>query len=379
MSPTNRQSSNRMGGRRFALLILACTAILYVVGELEFSPTVQTDSTRFRLGRLATISIADAQGPLDAFPEMSSGTIYVADHAQKRVGKVRWQAEGQVSWKPVDATDCVASYEPIEMIPMASRPYVLLLSCGNLHVLDKSTLDLQRKMSVDQEGWTSSIVLSPNERLLVTRTSRREGVVVQVFRTDDWTKVATWSANLSTMQFSPDGKHVASVFRRNPDPGARRATECGMTFFDLFSGRIDREWFHRIGDESCPGYVYAFLPNDSTRLLSDNFREGGVSEWDPINGRHLRRLEYEGRRHPRWLSVSHDGKLVAASLLWPRSSESPAYSMVIWDLASGKPVYQVPFEITDDPIQRARFSSEGNHILLVRSNRVELYTYELSE
>ncbi len=364
-----------------ALVILGTVALAAVYLRPDRSSSSRAVGN-LKLTQLASVKMASSVGPLGAFVEVSSGIFFIVDSGGRKLSRVDWNLGQEVKWVSLDDRPCSSTHELIDAVyVMKKMPYLLVLYCNRLSVVNKLTLVEERALTGNHGDWLYGLAVSPDENLL-TLTSKRKtsnSVSVRVYRTDSWASISSWNAPaINKLEFTPDGKLVATVFVRNQDARALEASECGMTFYDFASGGVTREWIQSVDAGPCPGSNFMFLPDNPERIISGNRREGGAAIWDAKMGPLLHKLPVEGYRVPLWLSLSHDGMLVAADLRWPRTGTGPEYDLMIWDLTRGKAVYQVPAE-GDDPILSVRFSPEGNYVVFVRSNRVELYEYTLKE
>lgn len=335
---------------------------------------------KLALELVAKLDLGEDPKVYDVVGEIQSGKLFVLDMAGRKVAKVDLKRPMPPHWIALEGASC-SSPERLEAGALVKKAsYLFVLYCGKVAVLDGHNLAHVTDLTGDPGHGAYDFAVSPDERLVAVAfirdfTTERS---IRIFRISDWKLHAKFDAKITTLQFTPDGRYLTTVFARNPDPRARKASECGMTYFNITSGEKVHEWSRSVKDPPCPEDTFSFLPGRPNEMFCDDFSGGGISLWDSETGVLLRSLRVGSNRRPFWLSASSDGRLVAGDFVWPESSRGPRYDLVVWELKHGEVIHRIESSYGDDRIVRARFSSEGNFVLLIFPKRIELHRYTLA-
>ena len=358
---------------------LSLLFLLVSLGDLGLHQDCSlTGNANFRLEIVAEKTLLGTSGEVAVQLDDGLQGFYVADRKDKRVGRIGWEREGQLEWVLLDKTNCSSPLQPIEVMRVLGKwPYVIVLYCDTVVLLDKITLTPVRTFNPNPREWVFSIATSFDGQFIATgsrKETEREDRV-RVLRTMDSSIVAEWQGSMLSLQFMPDGQHLATVFARNPDSSALRATDCGVAIYEVSSGKKVVEWTRSTTDPPCPESLFALPPDTSGRLISKNFYQGGMAVWEAKTGRLVRRLAGGGGRVPQWISISHDGRFAGADLIRPEDNNGPRYELIVWNIEDGRVVYAVPADGCGDPILDAQFSSQGNYLAVARATSIQLYRY----
>lgn len=322
-----------------------------------------------------------SQDRIDTDFDSTSGELYLWASNSGRILRGNWKTRQIGDWVTLDSTGCSSSLDVHiwEISAMRSRPYLIVLNCYHIEVLDKTTLARVRIVDTPDQSKVFGFVLSPNEeQLVVTSQESRDNWTASVYDTTSWTALRKWSINNAS--FTADGQQVATLIDQRQDPSSRVFDECGVAFYDVRTGEKVTQWVKSTNDPGhvCPGGNLYFRKDHPGRMVTDDFPNSAVSEWDMQTGALLQHLVSDvGAGGPPpgadCMSLSYDGDLVA--IVRTRHEVGTEYGFTIWNLQSGKVVYEIPLKYQDDPVRCVRFSSNGTHIAFVHSDRVEIYEY----
>jgi WD40 repeat protein len=185
---------------------------------------------------------------------------------------------------------------------------------------------------------------------------------------------------MNNATFTADGLQVVTLISQRQNPSSTVLDQCGVAFYDVQTGEKISQWVKNVDDPGhvCPGGDLYFRKNHPGHMVTDDFANSAVSEWDMQTGALLQHLPSnvgEGGPPPGTdcMSMSYDGDLVA--VVRTRREVGIEYGLTIWNLQTGKTVYEVPLSQQSDPVQCVRFSPDGMHVAFVHSDRVEIYEY----
>jgi WD40 repeat protein len=152
--------------------------------------------------------------------------------------------------------------------------------------------------------------------------------------------------------------------------------------YDPSSGKMASQVVARTNEENvgCPSFPLYFRASEQSQVIVDDGVQSAVSEWDVATGKLIRYLKDETTGpgpapYTDSLSLSFDGRLVA--VVRSRTEGIPDYSITVWDLSDGKPVYHTLARSVSDPIRGIYFSPYGKIVAFVYRDHVEVYQYDV--
>jgi RNA polymerase sigma factor (sigma-70 family) len=207
-------------------------------------------------------------------------------------------------------TQIAVSADGKSIIAVRARKYV--------SVWDTATgkLSQTRKLSLDDRGFSSLAVISPQGRWLATYTFRDPGLTLWDLRTAEKkpTFIVRDAGEFSRVEFSPDGKRLAAVCSFNKGQA--------VYVWDVDAGR--QVWQKRF--DTFRGILnLTFGPNGKHLLVSFEASVAGTSCWNLDTGQRLwQNKEFE----PFSMVLTRSGRIIAQEALKMKSL----------DLATGLPV-----------------------------------------
>jgi WD40 repeat protein len=258
---------------------------------------------------------------------------------------------------------------------------MILAKCSHIEVREKSTLSLVQTIEPQDQFEIYLFTLSPDERwITVTSRKSRDEWTTRLYDTANWNLLREW--DIDNAFFVADGGQLASGFRQRRTPASRYIDQCGVAFYDINTGQKLLQWIRDMYDDAqaCPDWHLFFRGPQSSRMVTSDFGRSAVIEWDAHNGALIQQLGSKIKTvgpapNDECMSLSYDGNLVA--IVWLRTEWGAEYGMTIWDLRTGKAVYELPLPEKRDPVLCVQFSSDGSHIAFVHSDRVEIFEYDL--
>ncbi len=189
----------------------------------------------------------------------------------------------------------------------------------------------------------SSAEFSPDGKLLAWTTVFE----IHLWRLGEEREFSTipspfWGGELACLAFSPDGRELATGALRGKFGGCRHA-------IDLPSA---------VGTQP---FSLAGTPDQ---------RRQGIALWEVKTGRMLRKLD---QRDVWAIAFSPEGKLLAAGSNVGRPFRGP--KLVLWDVATGRPVWGTFADGKFDSVLAVRFSPDGSRI--VASNAGKAYVLDV--
>jgi len=321
--------------------------------------------------------------PMDVTPGFSGqDDLYLFDSAAGKIQKINWQTGERTNWGTLDPSGC-SPLEPhiLSVAAIRQSEQLIIQNCGRIELLDKNSLKPIREIANSERHTLHGFNLSPSEKFLVVTAKVERKQSLLVFRTSDWTNVREW--DLDDGQIAPDDRTLVTTFARRKNPASLAADECGFRSYDVNSIRAISEFVRSAteNDDVCPDYPGPFVPGQPHFIITTDSLRGGISEWDWTKGLLIQHLvsKVQSTGPPQSvesLSVSSNGQL--AAVVTSRREWGLEWGLTIWDLPKGEAVYEVPLGRHPDPILRARFYETVNKLILVHSNRLEIFEYQLA-
>jgi WD40 repeat protein len=385
-----RTEENNLRRRCFSPAQLVCTSTVLLVGftftsidgfssHLDASPDPKT-ALNLRLVATIPVKISDIHAEVSL--ESVSGELYLYGF-DPTVRRSNWKSEQSADWKTLDLTSCPSPSDAsfFNFVPMRTRPYLIVTKCSHLEILDKATLAVVQTLSPPSQFKTSGFEISPDERhIAVNSWKNKDESKTRLYDTADWKLVQEW--NLGNGYFVADGQQLASNVYELKSPSSIVLDVCGVAFYDIQTGQRVSQWTLDTDDPNhvCPEQPLLFPRDGSGHMVTGDFGRSAISAWDSHNGGLLQHLKSKIKTGgpPPWLeciSLSHEGNF--AAVVWVRTEWSVEFGLTIWDLRTGKAVYELPLPEKRDPVLSVQFSSDGNHVAFVHHDRVEIFEYDV--
>lgn len=329
---------------------------------------------------VASITLPASREPMGARLESIAGELYLIDAVGRRIEMVNWKTGERGDWRTLDPSSCSTTQRNyVYAVIMRTRPYIAVLNCNAIELLENKTLRHSQTVAENDDYRIDGFELSPDERLLSVFVNRQGKLATRVYETDNWKLVR--ELDLDHGHFGPNGRTIMIGFARSKKASSHGAAdECGLQFYDINSGQRISEFARSAdgNDDVCPRKSGQFLPGQPNRLITDDPLRAAISEWDLSNGKlvqHLSsKIENPGPApSTESLDISFDGKFAAA--VRSRQEWNSEWGTTIWDLTTGTKVYEIALAHSKDPILRARFSTDGNNLVFVYSDRADIYEY----
>jgi RNA polymerase sigma factor (sigma-70 family) len=183
----------------------------------------------------------------------------------------------------------------------------------------------------DHKNWLSTVAFAPTGKIVAT--AERDGMV-RLWDTATGKKLREFRGHpdgVLTVAFSPDGRIVTG------------AAEAHIRLWEVASGN---QLQVRQGHQE---RVTAVAHAPDGKLIATGAWDGTVRIWDAASAKEVRKIEPSARAYINGVDFSRDGKLL---LVASRDSDNHQYSLVLWEVATGKQVRTLPGE-------HAVFSPDG--------------------
>jgi WD40 repeat protein len=338
----------------------------------------QVPNQQFDVKLLWTILLPADRDDIIVDLDSATGDLYIAGRVSGRIRHANWKTKELGDWATLDSTGCKPHELHIsQMSPMRSRPYVVAKNCVGVTILDKATFVPVRTINAPDAFETYSFDLSSNEdQVIVISRKSRDVWTTRLYETSSWNFLREWPLN--NAQFLPDGKRLATGVYLRSNPSLKDDDRCGVAFYDVKTGERTSQWSKQMPG-TCPQYRFSFPNGRPGRMVTDDYSQSAISEWDIANGTLLQHLPSNigpGGPPPvaECISLSYDGTL--AAVVRARFEWYAEYGLTVWNLESGKALYELPLGPKTDPVQCIQFSSNGKNIAFVHSDRVEVFEYD---
>jgi hypothetical protein len=352
---------------------------------LTRTPQQKTAGTTLELTPAGSaISIRSAA--LDAVFDTKPETLYMVDRSTAQLRKVNWKTGEKSNWTSLLSPACPrADLGPL--VPLFHTRHLLLLNCGRVELRESDALAKPTILAGDAERPAMDYALSPDQGLLAVALIQKGSgdTYVRLIDTTDWAMVSQWPARVTSLKFSPAGDLLVSTFARNIENSSLFAGECGMSFFEVPSGKVAFEWSRKINGDICPQSPFFFVDKRPDSIAANESANGAIAIWSSRDGKLLRRLsDQDGEWGPapslESFAISRDGRLIAVCRSWPAEDSSLTENRLeIWDLVTGKEVYKTGRSTEPSTTVMVNFSQTEDKIVFVSSNSVYIFDYRLLE
>jgi hypothetical protein len=373
----------------FGLLVTAvCLILLYPLLRAGAGSRV---GEALSLKRIATFRVPLGLEPAEVIVDSKANEIYVADLKLGKVLHASLTQSDSGKWVNIDFTGCSGYGAPIdELHLMRMQPYLLVLVCNRILLLDRRSLSLRSVVaSGGDQFYFHEFDVSPDEHFIAvtgyekTKPGTPTVTKSRVYRLEGESATMLYEASFGDTDayYTPDGKMLATTYDRGSTPGANE--DCGLEFYDTVTGKRIGGWrstAKSTGGAICPGRPLQFLGQGSDRLITDDVVSPALSVWDVYIGKLLQHLSSK-MEHPgpapttESLSISADGRLVAVVRF--QGEWGAEYGMTIWDLSTGRALKEIPVGLHRQIILGTYFSSSGDQVAFTFMDHVDVYEYSL--
>jgi len=348
------------------------------INDIKFSP----DGTRFAVATTIGIWMYDAKtgteiSLLKGERQDIIGVAFSADRGlvtgANSKGKIsRWNADtGELLG--IFANEKEESFHSVVFSEDGTKLASTSLVSRGEDILDKVHLwnlgdnathtSTVRNIDLDfKEKNTSSIALSPDNRLLATGTSEEDKDSIQVWNADTGERLLTLARKehgpIKSLAFSPDGKTLAScdfdsIHLWDMDTATSRAT-----FRTTFGLRALA--FSPNGERLASGY------DDSVYLWNTTLKQQGlqgkINQYTPM-------LKLKGHKEDvSTLAFSPDGKILL--------SGGEDGTIRAWDTTNGQQLYTCPGHVGD--VSDVAASEERNTLISIHSREDQLLQWDIN-
>jgi hypothetical protein len=365
-----------------ALLFLSLFVASWTFSRQHFAPHVEHENQSLNMSLIASVKLPSTTEAMSLTPGFGENELYLTDLVSGRVQKINWKTGEQGARSTLDTAGC-SSFEPhVSSVATIKRAQQLLVqNCGRIQLLDKDSLIPIREIIDSKQRSLHGFNLSPSEQFLLVGATMGRKQSILAYRTADWTLAREW--DFENGSISADDRTYVMTFTRRTNPASFAADECGFRLYDVNSGQKTAEFVRssKENDDVCPDYPGPFVPGQPRHMITTDSLRGGISEWDLSNGRLIQHLVSKRSAGPppgvESLSISHDGRLLA--VVTARRELGVEWGLTIWDLSSGRTVYETPLGRQSDPVMRAYFCGNANELILIHPSRLEVFEYQLAK
>lgn len=280
---------------------------------------------------------------------------------------------------------CAESVPPfmgLHFVPDTS--YGLVRHCHSLYVVDLENRRVVKQLLDGQKRVLRSVSTCPQCEYVAVYSNRPDGTdyKVELFDRHTWRVHTAWAADISELQFTPDGRYlVANFFRGKPgEPPDLFADLCGMEILDPLSGAKVSGWSRNAQTETCPHSTFRLIPDTEYLAISDELSSRSIPVWDVKSGTIVRRiLNNQDGRVSAPLAVSPGGEWVVA-----RVADDPVEVLFnqdfkVWNMKTGHLVYESPRYLQlfsprlGVPPVSFQFSPDGQYLLVNKYDHIRIY------
>lgn len=308
---------------------------------------------------------------------LQGSRLQVINWRQKRIVASRRYAESYCQGDPY--------FYGWHFIPNHSQ--ILAVYCGSLFLVDGESFDFVKRLISGPPDYVVALTVSPDGKRAAIATYRppsRGGPRSQilVLQTTSWHLAKRWDIESSSLAFSNDGELLAIT--RTLVDDRKRLLKCGVEIRHVDSGELYSEWW-RGAQEGCLDSP-RFVPDHPELVATNRARSFDVFTlelWDWKSGQLVREIPFEHR--------SRGGALFSPDWRWaigtavddPQDSPEFIQDFIVWDVSSGKIIYQTPKthwtsipapnRVPHGSLELASISSDGRFLLVVRYEQVLVY------
>jgi hypothetical protein len=330
---------------------------------------------------VTSFSLHGTRGPITAHLNQADSAVYLIDQGSGRILRADWKTQKSGGWREISSAGCALPHPPVAQIAvLQTQPFLVAVHCGGVGLVDRNSMSSINTFPGKPGFRVERISLSPDEHLLAISIRKdRDHANTRVYEIQDPSKFHEFA--FSQAVFTSDSAVLAAPIYRRSETLGYQGDKCGIAFYDANSGAEKWEWTRDVygGDQICPQQPLLFSNLFPDRIITDSFAPTAVAEWGARTGKLLETLHFKTNDDPapgtESVSISSDGRFVA--VVRSRSEFYHEYGIVIWDLKLSRAVYEIPLGLHWDPTLRATFSVDGNQIAFVKSNRVEVYEYQI--
>jgi len=346
--------------KRIALKVRLALVVCLLVPIL--APTTPAAGGNFRLTKIYGVGVGVWGYMMDI--DSADGYVAVLDPKKGAVRLIDWEKHKRGEWKRLPSITCSSgtrhipeSYSFFHLVP--GTDWLIFDHCGNLYVFDFRTNSLVQTLS-GSKGDLWALDVSPDGRYFAVVGAA--GVRMYERAAQGFKKMEQWTGpgqSIGPLKFTSDSRELVGA---GPTKG-----------IFVYSASTGKQIAHY--DDGEPEVLHM----GTSRIVTDESRAGqsSVVVRSLSDGHVLRRLPYD-QNQVGPASVSPNGNFLAAS-----SCPDPEYSLnscslfSIWDLKTGKLVYQSLrwlhwFNWSGWPI----FSADGKYLILQRIDSIEFYRIE---
>ena len=320
---------------------------------------------------------------------------------------VDWKAQTEVSRRTVEEFSCPGHHPETEVdwLFVPETPWLLMVRCQQLYVLDVQTLKIVQKLTERSEGWPRiadvsldgkylAIVLGPPD------DQQAESVILFGRNEQGWQRLAQWAPfsrpnggnRIGSVQFVPGKLELAVAcswylsecsviiydlvalkplerynLPTHPFPKFPKSTFC-IPLGGPFLGRAPDLVIGATGHGAFPGYPDFSGPYDLF-LIHQKFPTGEI----------VKTIGLTASGPIRDLHISPDGELAVSETCddpqdMGRFGQLTCRLFTVWDTRTGEIVHQSPNGLAGwARWAKPEFSPDGKYLVVLQHNRVEIF------
>ncbi len=358
-------------------------------GHVALKGTEPVSPQELTLKRTAEFHLPRETAHLAANFISGSEYLYLTDLDRGRIIRADWRTGSVGEWVNLDSTGC-PDLGLVQVHVIKTVGLLAVSICDRIELLDATSLSTVKVLSEEKNLDIMGSDLSSDDRSLAVTVRKvlyssayahhvhAEDPYTIIYDASDWTP--GHERPFAYGYYTPDDHYLATVY--STGEGYASTRECGFRLYDPSSGKLTSQVVARTNEENvgCPSFPLYFRASEPSQIIVDDYVQSAVSEWDIASGKLVRYLQDETTGPgpapvTDSLSVSHDGRL--AAVVRSRDEGVPDYSVTIWDLSDGKPVYHTLARSVSDPVRGIFFSPYGKIVAFVYAGRVEVYQYDV--